>query len=65
MALSDTACKNAHKHEKTTTGKQFKLTDEKGLYLLLKPQADGWGKWWRFKYYFEGNEKTIVTGCLS
>jgi hypothetical protein len=25
----------------------FKLTDEKGLYLLVKPQADGWGKWWR------------------
>jgi len=62
MSLSDTACKNAHKHEKTRTGKQFKLTDEKGLYLLLKPQADGWAKWWRFKFYFEGKEKSLSLG---
>jgi len=60
--LSDTACKNAHKHEKTSTGKPFKLTDEKGLYLLLKPQADGWGKWWRFKYRFGGKEKSLSFG---
>ena len=60
--LSDTACKNAHKHEKTSTGKPFKLNDEKGLYLLLKPQADGWGKWWRFKYRFGGKEKGLSFG---
>ena len=37
--LSDTACKNAHKNEKTSTNKPFKLTDEKGLYLLMQPQV--------------------------
>ncbi|WP_363331470.1 Arm DNA-binding domain-containing protein [Methylobacter sp.] len=56
--LSDAACKNVHKHEKTP----FKLTDEKGLYLLLKPQADGRGKWWRFKYRFGGKEKSLSFG---
>lgn len=62
MPLSDAACKNAHKHAKTNSGKPFKLTDEKGLYLLVKPQADGWGKWWRFKYRFEGKEKLLSLG---
>ncbi len=60
--LSDTACKNAHKHEKTSTGKPFKLADEKGLSLLLKPQVDGWAKWWRFKYRFGGKEKGLSFG---
>jgi integrase len=60
--LSDTACKNAHKHEKTSTGKPFKLTDEKGLFLLMKPQIDGWSKWWRFKYRFDGKEKGLSFG---
>jgi len=62
MALSDTACKNAHKHEKASNNKAFKLADEKGLYLLLKPQVDAWGKWWRFKYYFGGKEKGLSFG---
>ena len=61
--LSDAACRNAHKHEKTLLGKAFKLFDEKGLYLILKPQADGkWGKWWRFKYRFGGSEKSLSFG---
>ncbi|MFA5919784.1 MAG: integrase arm-type DNA-binding domain-containing protein [Methylococcaceae bacterium] len=62
MPLSDTACKNAHRHDKTSGNKPFKLADEKGLYLLLKPQADGWGKWWRFKYRFGGKEKSLSFG---
>lgn len=62
MSLSDTACKNAHKHPKTSTNKPFKLGDDKGLYLLVKPQADGWGKWWRFKYRFGGKEKLLSFG---
>ncbi|MDD2800447.1 MAG: integrase arm-type DNA-binding domain-containing protein [Methylococcales bacterium] len=62
MPLSDAALKNAHKHDKTSTGKPFKLTDEKRLYLLLKPQVEGWGKWWRFKYRFGGNEKSLSFG---
>jgi integrase len=62
MPLSDTACKNAHKNEKASDGKPFKLSDEKGLFLLVKPQSDGWGKWWRFKYRFEGKEKLLSLG---
>jgi integrase len=62
MPLSDTACKNAHKHAKASDGKPFKLSDEKGLFLLVKPQEDGWGKWWRFKYRFEGKEKLLSLG---
>jgi integrase len=62
MPLSDTACKNAHKNTKASLGKPFKLPDEKGLYLLVKPQVDGWGKWWRFKYRFGGKEKSLSFG---
>lgn len=62
MALSDTACKNSHRNEKAKAGKAFKLYDEKGLFLLLKPQNEGWGKWWRFKYKFAGKENTISFG---
>ncbi|MBL1263875.1 tyrosine-type recombinase/integrase [Candidatus Methylomicrobium oryzae] len=62
MPLSDTACKNAHKNDKAGSGKPFKLSDEKGLFLLLQPQEDGWGKWWRFKYRFEGKEKLLSLG---
>jgi Arm DNA-binding domain/Phage integrase, N-terminal SAM-like domain len=62
MPLSDLACKNAHKHAKIGTKKPFKLADEKGLYLLLQPQADDWAKWWRFKYRFGGNEKSLSFG---
>jgi hypothetical protein len=62
MPLTDIVCKNAHKHPKTSTGKPFKLPDEKGLYLLVKPQADGWAKWWRFKYRFGGKEKSLSFG---
>lgn len=43
MSLSDTACKNAHKNEKASLGKLYKLTDEKGLYLIVKLQTRGWG----------------------
>jgi hypothetical protein len=43
MALSDTACRNAHKSDKAKDGKAFKLFDEKGLFLLVKPTASGWG----------------------
>jgi len=62
MPLSDTSCRSAHKHAKTATGKPFKLPDEKGLYLLVTPKADGWSKWWRFKYRFLGKEKSLSFG---
>jgi hypothetical protein len=47
--LTDTACKNAHRSEKAKLGKAFKLADEKGLLLLVKPGVKGWSKGWRFK----------------
>lgn len=60
--LTDTACKNAHRGEKAKLGKAFKLADEKGLFLLLKPGIKGWAKWWRFKYRMGGNEKGLSFG---
>lgn len=62
MTLLDTACKNAHKSDKAKDGKAFKLFDDKGLFLLVKPTASGWGKWWRFKYRFDGKEKQLSLG---
>jgi integrase len=60
--LTDTACKNAHKGEKAKLGKAFKLSAEKGLFLLVKPQTEGWGKYWRFKYRYGGKEKLLAFG---
>jgi integrase len=54
MPLSDTAIRNAKPQDKT-----FKLSDEKGLYLLVTPSG---GKWWRFDYRFGGKRKTISMG---
>ena len=62
MALSDTACRNAHKSDKAKDGKAFKLFDDKGLFLLVKPTASGWDKWWRFKYRFDNKEKQLSLG---
>jgi len=39
--------------------KQYKVSDEKGLYLLVKPNA---GKYWRLKYRFSGKEKSLAIG---
>ena len=54
MPLSDTAIRNAKPREKT-----FKLSDEKGLYLLMPPAG---GKWWRLDYRFSGKRKTLSLG---
>jgi len=53
MALTDTAIKNA-KFE----GKQFKITDEKGMYLLVNAS----GKYFRLDYRFAGKRKTLALG---
>jgi hypothetical protein len=37
--------------------KPYKLSDEKGLYLLVKSA----GKYWRFDYRFAGKRKTRVS----
>lgn len=62
MPLSDTACKNAHKHAKAATGKAFTLFDDKGLHLLVKPLKNEWAKWWRLKYRFNGKDCLMSIG---
>jgi len=39
--------------------KDYKLADEKGMYLLVKVNGS---KYWRLKYRFEGKEKTLALG---
>ena len=54
MALSDVKIRNSK-----PSNKQVKLFDGDGLYLLIVPQG---GKYWRFKYRFEGKEKLLALG---
>jgi len=54
MPLTDTAIKKAK-----PDAKQRKLYDERGLFLLISPKG---GKWWRFKYQFDGKEKLLSVG---
>ncbi len=53
MPLTDTAIRNAK-----PKNKQYKLTDEKGMYLLVN-QA---GKYFRLDYRFAGKRKTLALG---
>lgn len=39
--------------------KQYKLSDERGLYLLVKPNGS---RYWRMKYRFNGKEKKLALG---
>lgn len=39
---------------------EWKLTDEKGLYLLVTPTGS---KLWRFKYRFNGKERKLALGA--
>jgi integrase len=52
--LSDPTCKNSKPKEKP-----YKLSDEKGLYLLINPNG---AKYFRLKYRFDGKEKTLAIG---
>ena len=54
MPLTDTAIRNAKPFPKPR-----RLYDERGLYLEVSPAG---GKWWRFKYRFDGKEKRISLG---
>ncbi|GJM02866.1 MAG: integrase [Rhodomicrobium sp.] len=54
MGLTDTAIKQAKPSDKVR-----RLYDEKGLYLEISPKG---GKWFRFKYRFEGKEKRLSLG---
>ena len=53
MALTDTAIRNAKPKDKP-----YKLSDEKGMYLLVKKS----GKYFRFDYRFFGKRKTLALG---
>jgi integrase len=55
MALTDTQIRNTLKPQ----DKPYKKADDKGLYLLVNPDKS---KWWRFKYRFEGKEKSLSFG---
>lgn len=39
--------------------KEYKLSDERGLYLLIKPNGS---RYWRMKYRFGGKEKKLALG---
>lgn len=54
MALSDVKIRNCKPPEK-----QIKLFDADGLFLLVTPQG---GKYFRFKYRFDGKEKLLALG---
>lgn len=54
MPLSDIAIRRAKSEPKP-----YKLSDGDGLFLLVQPNG---AKWWRFKYYFEGKEKSLSLG---
>jgi integrase len=53
MSLTDTAIRNAKAKEKP-----YKLSDEKGLYLLVNKA----GKYFRFDYRYVGKRKTLALG---
>ncbi len=54
MALTDTAVRSAKPRTKP-----YKLFDERGLYLFVKP---GGFRYWRFKYHIAGREKLLSFG---
>ncbi|MGA9657538.1 MAG: Arm DNA-binding domain-containing protein, partial [Asticcacaulis sp.] len=54
MTLSDATIRNAK-----AQAKQYKLHDEGGLFLIVKPSG---GKLWRLKYRFNGTEGQLSLG---
>ena len=54
MMLTNAACKNAKIVEKN-----YKLSDSKGLYLLIHKNGS---KYFRFDYRFAGRRKTLALG---
>lgn len=54
MTISDLEAKRAKPR-----AKPYKIADEKGLFLLIKPQG---GKYWRFNYSFGGKAKGLAFG---
>ncbi len=58
MLLTDQIIKEA----KPKPGKVYKLSDGKGLYLIITPANS---RLWRFDYRFDGKRKTISFGALN
>ena len=54
MPLSATQVKQAKARDKA-----YKLSDEKGMFLLVNPNGS---KYWRLKYRFGGKEKLLALG---
>ena len=54
MSLNASQTKNVQPKEK-----DFKLADEKGMFLLVKPTGR---KYWRMQYRFAGKHKTLALG---
>jgi integrase len=54
MPLTDTAVRNAKGKDKP-----YKLSDERGLFLLVNPNGS---RWWRLKYRVLGKEKLVSLG---
>ena len=53
-ALKDSQIKQAKPRDK-----QYKLTDGKGLFIIIRPNG---AKWWRFKYRFADKHREISMG---
>ncbi|MFZ0338889.1 MAG: Arm DNA-binding domain-containing protein, partial [Terracidiphilus sp.] len=54
MPITHVAIVNAKPREKP-----YRLFDGRGLYLEISPSG---GRWWRFKYRFDGKEKRLSLG---
>lgn len=54
MSLTDIIVKNTKPRDK-----KYKLSDEKGLYLLVHPNGS---KYWQMKFRFDGKEKILSFG---
>jgi len=54
MPITDIALRNAKPGPKP-----YKLKDERGLFLEVRPNG---GKWWRLRYFFAGKEKMLSLG---
>ena len=56
MPITHVAIVNAKPREKP-----YRLFDGRGLYLEVSPSG---GRWWRFKYRFQGKEKRMSLGVF-
>ena len=57
MAPTNTTIRNAK-----PKAKPYKLTDEKGLFLLVQPSG---GMLWRFKFRIDGRDEATIDGVAK